>query len=88
MRLGNQLIKMLAKQKLYDLLALLTGPAWTQGATGSSSCTVRPGWAWVWPPNPSWPLSRSLAALCDMHPMRALFLIPRNPAPRLKSKKW
>eukprot|EP00069_Balaena_mysticetus_P003243 bmy_16579T0 len=23
-----------------------------------------------------------------MHPMRALFLIPRNPAPRLKSKKW
>lgn len=27
-------------------------------------------------------------ALCDMHPMRALFLIPRNPAPRLKSKKW
>uniref|UniRef100_A0A8K9X128 non-specific serine/threonine protein kinase n=1 Tax=Oncorhynchus mykiss TaxID=8022 RepID=A0A8K9X128_ONCMY len=27
-------------------------------------------------------------SLCDMHPMRALFLIPRNPAPRLKSKKW
>ncbi|XP_059390916.1 traf2 and NCK-interacting protein kinase-like isoform X8 [Carassius carassius] len=26
--------------------------------------------------------------LCDMHPMRALFLIPRNSAPRLKSKKW
>ncbi|CAL8300888.1 unnamed protein product, partial [Boreogadus saida] len=26
--------------------------------------------------------------LCDMHPMRALFLIPRNPAPKLKSKKW
>ncbi|XP_059357885.1 traf2 and NCK-interacting protein kinase-like isoform X6 [Carassius carassius] len=26
--------------------------------------------------------------LCDMHPMRALFLIPRSPAPRLKSKKW
>uniref|UniRef100_A0A8C1T0L9 non-specific serine/threonine protein kinase n=1 Tax=Cyprinus carpio TaxID=7962 RepID=A0A8C1T0L9_CYPCA len=23
-----------------------------------------------------------------MHPMRALFLIPRNPPPRLKSKKW
>uniref|UniRef100_A0A2I3GSX0 non-specific serine/threonine protein kinase n=1 Tax=Nomascus leucogenys TaxID=61853 RepID=A0A2I3GSX0_NOMLE len=27
-------------------------------------------------------------SLCDMHPMRALFLIPRNPPPRLKSKKW
>ncbi|XP_017565603.1 mitogen-activated protein kinase kinase kinase kinase 4 isoform X8 [Pygocentrus nattereri] len=26
--------------------------------------------------------------LCDMHPMRALFLIPRNPPPRLKSKTW
>uniref|UniRef100_A0A674F1J6 non-specific serine/threonine protein kinase n=1 Tax=Salmo trutta TaxID=8032 RepID=A0A674F1J6_SALTR len=26
--------------------------------------------------------------LCDMHPMRALFLIPRNPPPRLKSKKF
>ncbi|CAF4345631.1 unnamed protein product, partial [Adineta steineri] len=24
--------------------------------------------------------------LCEMHPMRALFLIPRNVAPRLKSK--
>merc|ERR550532_858098 len=23
-----------------------------------------------------------------MHPMRALFLIPRNPPPRLKSKRW
>ncbi len=28
------------------------------------------------------------SALCDMHPMRALFLIPRNPPPKLKSKKW
>ncbi|XP_022088034.1 mitogen-activated protein kinase kinase kinase kinase 4-like isoform X2 [Acanthaster planci] len=26
--------------------------------------------------------------LCDMHPMRALFLIPRNVPPKLKSKKW
>lgn len=26
--------------------------------------------------------------LCELHPMRALFLIPRNPPPRLKSKKW
>lgn len=28
------------------------------------------------------------SALCDMHPMRALFLIPRNPSPKLKTKKW
>lgn len=26
--------------------------------------------------------------LCDMHPMRALFLIPRNAAPRLREKRW
>ncbi|XP_005163446.1 TRAF2 and NCK interacting kinase a isoform X3 [Danio rerio] len=26
--------------------------------------------------------------LCELHPMRALFLIPRNAPPRLKSKKW
>uniref|UniRef100_A0A3Q4BAP5 non-specific serine/threonine protein kinase n=1 Tax=Mola mola TaxID=94237 RepID=A0A3Q4BAP5_MOLML len=34
------------------------------------------------------PVVNSHLSLCDMHPMRALFLIPRNPAPRLKSKKW
>ena len=33
-------------------------------------------------------LSAFIAALCDMHPMRALFLIPRNAPPRLKSNKW
>lgn len=33
-------------------------------------------------------VSLFLTALCDMHPMRALFLIPRNPPPKLKSKKW
>jgi serine/threonine protein kinase len=33
-------------------------------------------------------MAESQPPLCDMHPMRALFLIPRNPPPRLKSKKW
>nr|XP_042902924.1 serine/threonine-protein kinase mig-15 isoform X2 [Parasteatoda tepidariorum] len=33
-------------------------------------------------------MCESQPPLCDMHPMRALFLIPRNPPPRLKSKKW
>lgn len=26
--------------------------------------------------------------LCELHPMRALFVIPRDAAPKLKSKKW
>nr|XP_039270639.1 misshapen-like kinase 1 isoform X1 [Styela clava] len=33
-------------------------------------------------------MSEGAPPLCDMHPMRALFLIPRNPPPRLRSKKW
>ena len=34
-------------------------------------------------------MAESQPPLCDMHPMRALFLIPRNPPPRLKNgKKW
>ncbi|XP_076370823.1 LOW QUALITY PROTEIN: serine/threonine-protein kinase mig-15-like [Tachypleus tridentatus] len=33
-------------------------------------------------------MAESQPPLCDMHPMRALFLIPRNPSPRLKYKKW
>lgn len=33
-------------------------------------------------------MAESQPPLCDMHPMRALFLIPRNPPPRLKSKRW
>ncbi|XP_014681370.1 PREDICTED: misshapen-like kinase 1 [Priapulus caudatus] len=33
-------------------------------------------------------MAESQPPLCDMHPMRALFLIPRNPPPKLKSKKW
>ncbi|KAG0414602.1 hypothetical protein HPB47_008233, partial [Ixodes persulcatus] len=33
-------------------------------------------------------MAESQPPLCDMHPMRALFLIPRNPPPRLKSRKW
>uniref|UniRef100_V5GSW7 non-specific serine/threonine protein kinase n=1 Tax=Anoplophora glabripennis TaxID=217634 RepID=V5GSW7_ANOGL len=33
-------------------------------------------------------MAESQPPLCELHPMRALFLIPRNPPPRLKSKKW
>ncbi|XP_076662423.1 serine/threonine-protein kinase msn isoform X11 [Halictus rubicundus] len=33
-------------------------------------------------------MAESQPPLCDLHPMRALFLIPRSPPPRLKSKKW
>ncbi|XP_043226374.1 serine/threonine-protein kinase mig-15-like isoform X2 [Amphibalanus amphitrite] len=33
-------------------------------------------------------MAESQPPLSDMHPMRALFLIPRNPPPRLKTKKW
>lgn len=33
-------------------------------------------------------MAESQPPLCDLHPMRALFLIPRNPPPRMKSKKW
>ncbi|XP_065324281.1 homeobox protein 2-like isoform X2 [Gordionus sp. m RMFG-2023] len=33
-------------------------------------------------------MAESKPPLCEMHPMRALFLIPRNPSPRLKSRKW
>ncbi|XP_035712738.1 misshapen-like kinase 1 isoform X3 [Folsomia candida] len=33
-------------------------------------------------------MAESAPPLCEMHPMRALFLIPRNPPPRLKSKRW
>ncbi|XP_057326929.1 mitogen-activated protein kinase kinase kinase kinase 4 isoform X10 [Microplitis mediator] len=33
-------------------------------------------------------MAESQPPLCDLHPMRALFLIPRNMPPRLKSKKW
>ncbi|XP_059486282.1 serine/threonine-protein kinase mig-15 isoform X7 [Neocloeon triangulifer] len=33
-------------------------------------------------------MAESQPPLCDLHPMRALFLIPRNPPPRLRSKKW
>lgn len=34
-------------------------------------------------------MAESHPPLCDMHPMRALFLIPRNPPPRLKQpRKW
>lgn len=34
-------------------------------------------------------MAESHPPLCDMHPMRALILIPRNPPPRLKAtRKW
>ncbi|KAF4524968.1 hypothetical protein B566_EDAN014485 [Ephemera danica] len=33
-------------------------------------------------------MAESQPPLCDLHPMRALFLIPRNAPPRLRSKKW
>lgn len=34
-------------------------------------------------------MAESHPPLCDLHPMRALFLIPRNPPPRLNtSRKW
>ncbi|XP_017784652.1 PREDICTED: serine/threonine-protein kinase mig-15 isoform X3 [Nicrophorus vespilloides] len=33
-------------------------------------------------------MAESQPPLCELHPMRALFLIPRNAPPRLKSKKW
>lgn len=33
-------------------------------------------------------MAESQPPMCELHPMRALFLIPRNPPPRLKSKKW
>lgn len=33
-------------------------------------------------------MAESQPPLCDLHPMRALFLIPRNPPPRMKSKRW
>lgn len=35
-----------------------------------------------------WSFVVCFTALCDMHPMRALFLIPRNAPPRLKSNRW
>ena len=43
-----------------------------------------PHWSSV---NWRWIVHFSIPALCDMHPMRALFLIPRSEPPRLKSKK-
>uniref|UniRef100_A0A3Q2XAV8 TRAF2 and NCK interacting kinase n=1 Tax=Haplochromis burtoni TaxID=8153 RepID=A0A3Q2XAV8_HAPBU len=37
---------------------------------------------------PYWMAPEVIASLCDMHPMRALFLIPRNPWPVRGSKKF
>lgn len=49
-------------------------------AEGQPRELLRLVWRFIW--------RESLLALCEMHPMRALFLIPRNVAPRLKSKWW
>lgn len=70
---------------------------WTQewreprGAVGGPREVVVGRTAWVSVQGcerDSWCVPPHVPALCDMHPMRALFLIPRNPPPRLKSKKW
>lgn len=69
--------------------------AWLTVKSCSRCCAVgseRSGWVclggsgWTWGCVLNFVVS--FAALCDMHPMRALFLIPRNPPPKLKSRKW